>query len=81
MLLSSELREYTFVIPFALFPEHMKILGFIRVDIDIRGKLLMGYSALGRVLRKKWKYDGTIHQLYLDFEKLMIGLTRRFCIT
>jgi hypothetical protein len=34
----------------------------------------------GQILDGKWKYDGTMYQLYIDFGTPVIGLGGRFCI-
>jgi hypothetical protein len=31
-----------------------------------------------QILEKKWEYNEAVHQLYMDFKKLMIQLERRF---
>lgn len=41
----------------------------ISVNFDIVNQLLIRYSAFYRYWRKKWEYTGTVHQIFIDFEK------------
>lgn len=40
----------------------------IRVDFDVRDKLLIRYSVLTR-LKKMWEYNGRVRKLFIDSEK------------
>ena len=46
-----------------------KLLGIFNVDFDITGELLIIYSAFVKYLKKKWEYNNTVHQLFIDFKK------------
>ena len=47
----------------------MKLLGTINVVLNVTDRLLTKYFVFDRYWRKKWEYDGTIHQLFIDFKK------------
>jgi hypothetical protein len=55
---------------------HMKLLGIISMDFAIIDQLLIRYSAFVRYWRKKCKYNGTVHELLLDFEKAYDSVRR-----
>ena len=46
-----------------------KLLGIINVDLDATDQLLIIYSAIVKSVRKKWEYNETVHQLFIDFKK------------
>jgi len=46
-----------------------KLLGIINVDSDATGQLVIIFSAFVKYLRKKWEYNETVHQLFIDFKK------------
>jgi hypothetical protein len=46
-----------------------KLLGIIGVGFDLTGQLLIAYSAFIKYLRKKWDYNETVKQLFIDFKK------------
>ena len=54
----------------------MKLLGTMNVDLDITDRLFTKYFVFGRYWRKKWEYDGTIHQLFIDFKKAYDSVKR-----
>jgi hypothetical protein len=39
------------------------------VGFDITDQLLIRFSAFVRYRRKKWQYNETVHQLFIDFKK------------
>jgi hypothetical protein len=39
------------------------------VGFDVTGQLLIRFSAFVRYWRKKWEYNETVHQLFIDFKK------------
>jgi hypothetical protein len=45
-----------------------KLLGTISEDFDAKGQLLNIYYAFIKYLRK-WEYNETMHQLFIDFKK------------
>jgi hypothetical protein len=45
-----------------------KLLGIINVDFDTKDQILIIYSAFVKYLRKKWEYNETVHQLFMDFK-------------
>jgi hypothetical protein len=54
----------------------MKLLGTISVDFDVTDQLLIRYlhsSDTG----KKWKYNETVHQLFIDFRKAHDSVRRK----
>jgi hypothetical protein len=51
-------------------------LGNINVDFDVTDQLLIRFSALVRYLEKTWKYNETVHQLFVDFKKAYDSVTR-----
>ena len=53
----------------------MKLLGTINVVLDVTDQLTK-YFVFGRYWRKKWEYDGTIHQLFIDFKKAYASFKR-----
>ena len=54
----------------------MKSLGTIDVVLDVTDRQLTKYFVFARYWRKKWEYDGTIHQLFIDFKKAYMTLLR-----
>jgi len=46
------------------------------VNIDAAGKLLIIYSIFVKYLRKKWEYNKSVHQLFIDFKKAYNSLRR-----
>jgi hypothetical protein len=49
------------------------------VDFEVIDRLLIRYSAFVRCWRKKWEYNGRIHQLFLYFEKAPDSLRIEVC--
>jgi hypothetical protein len=47
----------------------MKLLGIISVGFDVTDQLLIRFSVFVRYWRKKWEYNETVHQLFIDFKK------------
>jgi hypothetical protein len=47
----------------------MKLLGIISVGFDVANQLLIRFSAFFTYWRKKWEYNETVHQLFIDFKK------------
>jgi hypothetical protein len=54
----------------------MKLLGIINVGSDITDQLLIRFSAFIRYLRKKWEYNETVHQIFIDFKKAYDSVRR-----
>jgi hypothetical protein len=46
----------------------MKLLGTISVGFDVTDQLIR-FSAFGTCWRKKWEYNETVYQLFIDFKK------------
>jgi hypothetical protein len=46
----------------------MKLLGIIRFGFDVTDKLLIRFC-INHILEKKWEYNETVHQLFIDSEK------------
>ena len=51
-------------------------MGIINVDSDATGRLLIIYSAFGKYLKKKWKYNEAVHQFFIDFKKAYDSVRR-----
>jgi hypothetical protein len=47
----------------------MTLLGIISVGFDVTDQLLIRSFAFVRYWRKKWEYNETVHQLFIDFKK------------
>jgi hypothetical protein len=43
-----------------------KLLGFLSVDFDATGHLLIIYSAFVKYFSKKWEYNEAVHQIFID---------------
>jgi hypothetical protein len=54
----------------------MKLLGITNVDSGIIDQLLIKFSVSGRYWRKKWEFNGTVHQLFTDFKKAYNSVRR-----
>jgi len=52
------------------------LLGFINVDSDATGRLLILNSAFIIYLRKKWEYNEAGHQLFIYFKKAYDSVRR-----
>jgi hypothetical protein len=52
----------------------MESLWIISVDFDITDQLVIRCFCICQILEKKWEYNGTVHQLFLDFEKVCDSL-------
>jgi hypothetical protein len=46
-----------------------KLLGIIYVHFTATDQLLITYSAFAKHSRKKWTYNGAVHELFMDFKK------------
>jgi hypothetical protein len=53
----------------------MKLLGTISVDFDVTDQLPIGFSAFVRYW-KKWEYNETVHQLFINFKKAYDSVRR-----
>jgi hypothetical protein len=54
----------------------MKLLGIIGVGFDVPDQLLIRFPAFVRYWRKKWEYNETVHQLFIDFKKAYDSVRR-----
>jgi hypothetical protein len=54
----------------------MKLLGIISVDSVVTDLLWIRFSTFGRYYRKKWEYNGTVHQFFIDFKKAYDSVKR-----
>jgi hypothetical protein len=56
----------------------MKLLGIISVGFDLTDQLLIRYFifCIHQILEKKWEYNETVHQLFIDLKKVC-DLVRR----
>jgi hypothetical protein len=53
-----------------------ELLGIINVDSNAAGRLLITYAALVKYMRKKWEYNESVHQLFIDFKKAYDSVRR-----
>ena len=53
----------------------MKLLWTINVVLDVTDRLLAIFC-IRQILEKKWEYDDTIHQLFIDFKKAYDSVKR-----
>jgi hypothetical protein len=56
-------------IPLSSLHMQMKLFGITNVDSDVTDQQLIKFSISGRNWKKEKEYNGTIHQLFLDFKK------------
>jgi hypothetical protein len=53
----------------------MKLLGITNVDFDVRDRRLIRFL-YPSYTREKWEYNGTVHQLFIDFKKAYHSVRR-----
>ena len=53
-----------------------EIIGIINVDFDATGQLLIVYFAFFKYLKKKWEYNGALHQFLIAFKKAYDSVRR-----
>jgi hypothetical protein len=46
-----------------------KLLGIISVDFDVIVPTTDQIFCIRQILEKRWEYNGTVHQLFIDFRK------------
>ena len=51
-------------------------MGTTNVDFDARGQLWILCSAFVKYLKKKWEYNETVHQLFINFKKAYDSVRR-----
>jgi hypothetical protein len=54
----------------------MKLMRFISVGLDVADQLLIFLICISETLEKKWEYNETVHQLFIDFEKAYDSVSR-----
>jgi hypothetical protein len=54
----------------------MKLLGIVIAGFDVTDQLLIRFSAFVRYWRKKWEYNETVHQTFIDFKKAYDSVKR-----
>jgi hypothetical protein len=54
----------------------MKLLGITCVGFSVNDQLLIRFSGFMGHWRKKWEYNETEHQLFIDFKKAYASVTR-----
>jgi hypothetical protein len=59
-----------------LSPYVDEIIAIINADSDVTDQLLIRFSAFVRYWRKKWEYNETVHQLFIDFKKACDSVRR-----
>jgi hypothetical protein len=53
-----------------------KLLGITNVDFDVTDQRLIKIFYIWQILKKKWAYNGTVHQLFIDFKKAYDSVRR-----
>jgi hypothetical protein len=56
----------------------MKLLEITSVGFDVTDQLLIRFSAFVRYW-KKWKYNETVHELFIDFNKVYASVWGKYC--
>jgi hypothetical protein len=54
----------------------MKLLGVISVGSVVADLLRIRFFYIRQILEKKWEYNGTVHQLFVDFKKACDSIKR-----
>jgi hypothetical protein len=54
----------------------MKLLGITNIDFVVIGQQLIRCSISVKILEKKWEYNGTVHQLFVDVKKAYDSVRR-----
>jgi hypothetical protein len=52
----------------------MKLMRIANVDFDVADQRLIKSSESGRYWRKKWEYNGTVHELSIVFNKVLYSI-------
>jgi hypothetical protein len=50
----------------------MKLLGTTNVAFDVIGQIFY----IRQILEKKWEYNGTVHQIFINFKKAYDSVRR-----
>jgi hypothetical protein len=53
-----------------------KLLGITNVDFEVIGHLTDQIFYIRQILEKKWEYNDTVHQLFIDFKKACDSVRR-----
>jgi hypothetical protein len=56
---------------------HIPILGITNVDFEVTDQQPIKFSVSGRHWRKKWEYNGWVHQLFINFKKAYGSVRRK----
>jgi hypothetical protein len=54
----------------------MKLLGITNVDFDVNRSINDEIFYIWQILEKKWEYNRTVHQLFIDFKKAYNSVRR-----
>ena len=54
----------------------MKLLRIVGADFDVRDQLIITHSAFV-IGEKKWKYNKSVHQLFIDFKKARNSVNKK----
>jgi hypothetical protein len=54
----------------------MKLLGIINVGFHVTDQLLIRFYAFLQILEKKWEYNETVHQLFIDIKEAYDSVRR-----
>jgi hypothetical protein len=46
------------------------------VGFDVTDQLLIRFFCIRQVLEKKWEYNETVHQLFIDFKKAYVSVRK-----
>jgi hypothetical protein len=55
----------------------MKLLGITTVGFDITDQLLITIFCIHQILERKWEYNGTVQQLFVDFKKVYDSVRKK----
>jgi hypothetical protein len=55
---------------------YMKLLEIISVDSVAIDLLWISFFYVWQILKKKWEYNGMVHQLFIDFKKAYYSVKR-----
>jgi hypothetical protein len=56
----------------------VKLLGIISVEFGITDQALIRFFFIPHILEIKFKYNETVHQLFIDFKKLLYNVLTEF---
>jgi hypothetical protein len=75
-LLSTSYKISSNILPARLTPYAAEITADHQCGFGVTDQRAMKFSIFGRYWRKKWEYNCTIHQLFIDFKKAYNSVRR-----